>query len=292
MLQGIAEKHRQLDELYQDDVISPASQMAGKRNSLASNIFKSSKDTLGTASSDRLFSSHSKVVRSQSGKVIVRQHTPGANLSASHVNGRHPHYSRNQQLTNSFGVPQTPISVAKSIPEEVDTLGSLTPISVLGKEEPLRSRLLTARPNNRALTAKATSLNDKRAPSRLLTATSNTRPTTSNTIAPSINGPTHINGKGSIASLQEEHITKTTTLKWDDDSSSLVKSRDDHGRTSTYSGKIALRPKTGAVRRELVKQETFERLPSRNLSNKVTKQSVNSVVPAQLNSRSGTVTLS
>lgn len=292
MLQGIGEKHRQLDELYKEDVISPVTQTTGKRNSLASNIFKSSKDALGTASSNRLLSSHSKVVRSQSGKVIVRQHTPGANLSASYVNGRQSTSSRNQQLTNSFGVPQTPVSVAKSIPEEVDTLGSLTPISVLGKEEPLRSRLLTARPNNRALTAKATSLNGKRAPSRLLTATSNTRPMTSNTIAPNINGSMHINGKGSIANLKEEPITKTTTLKWDDDSSSLVKTRDDYGRTTTYSGKTAPRPKTGAVRRELVKQETFERLPSRNLSNKITKQSVKSVVPAQLNSRSGTVTLS
>lgn len=175
MLSLIREKHRQL-ELIQKHKSLESRKQTGKKGSSASPITHTTGTRYnGTPSAASVKDSthkppsrsESTLIRSKSGKVQVMQHSPISNHSV-----RSENLSARKQLQGEVNNTQTSRVLPNAISEDGDSIGSLTPLSIPTRQDGRMSRLVSAKQNNRILTARANLLNEQRAPSRLLTAES------------------------------------------------------------------------------------------------------------------------
>jgi len=196
------------------------------------------------------------IIRSKSGKVQILTHTASPEIEqVSNVSVRR--HSQAESLNKS----QLHSVTSSTIPEDMESIGTLTPLSVPSRQDGRLTRLLTAKTNNRLLTSNAHTLNERQAPSRLLTATSG-RSMMSLTSAMQSRG------------LNNEDISRLTTHR----RSSVTPSQ---GITPNKLGTASSRPGT---------RGSF--LQSLRVESKLSNLSEMEIHSATLKSRSGTVVLS
>lgn len=202
-MKSIAQKHKQYDDL--DESQSPISRQptAFRENNSQRNNYKPSVHLVTTGKrQSSVITTSSNVLRSKSGKVQILQHTM---TKGNQIVDRQLNTSLVQE-TNFEINSQTSLAKVTKLHENKDngdTLGSLTPVSLDVTHNQQRSSLLTARPTNRILTAKAETLNQRRAHSRLMTASGQRGPILNN-----INGSKNeINTPGLLSNSHTRNAT-------------------------------------------------------------------------------------